>query len=475
MLLGAEGKRNGLASAMGIDFPRAVAALEFDGARYPSVSVRYKGNGTFMGSRNALKRSMKIDLNDHVPGRKIGGATKINLHTCVTDPSWMNEVLSHKLFRDAGVPAPRTAYARVQLTVPGKYDSQYVGLYSIVENVDNSFAMDRFGTRKGALFKPVTRQLFQDLGDDWAAYQQIYDPKTPISDEETRRVIEFGKLVSHASDGEFAARVGEFLDLDAFARFMAVTTWLSTLDSILGVGQNFYVYLHPKTRQFQFIPWDLDHSFGQFAMVGTQEQRENLSILKPWDGSIRFLDRVFKVDSFKSRYLALMRNSSKRSFSRNASTNRSTNSLRILRPAIQDESADMTARFDEVAAVSRPSRRPHKALDRPPDSAKPFNRLKPFVVARAKSVADQLDGRSEGMQATRGGLLRRTRRTGRQRTAWSRRPRCTRWTGGPGDFGPGTFLGPMLFGALDTDKSGDTTRVECQTRLPIVVRHLEHR
>ena len=38
-----------------------------------------------------------------------------------------------------------------------------------------------------------------------------------------------------------------FLDLDNFSRYMAVTTWLSTLDSILGIGQNYYVYLHPKT------------------------------------------------------------------------------------------------------------------------------------------------------------------------------------------------------------------------------------
>ena len=58
-------------------------------------------------------------------------------------------------------------------------------------------------------------------------------------------------------------------DLDEFARFMAVTVWLSTMDSILGMGQNFYVYLDPKTHKFQFMPWDLDHSFGQFGMKGS--------------------------------------------------------------------------------------------------------------------------------------------------------------------------------------------------------------
>ena len=55
---------------------------------------------------------MKIDLNEYVKGQKLAGITKLNLHSNVTDASWMNEVLSHRLYRDAGVPAPRTAYAR---------------------------------------------------------------------------------------------------------------------------------------------------------------------------------------------------------------------------------------------------------------------------------------------------------------------------------------------------------------------------
>jgi spore coat protein H len=403
---------------------------------------------------------MKIDLNDHVPGRRIGGATKLNLHTCVTDPSWMNEVLSHKLFRDAGVPAARTAFARVLLSVPGQYDRHYVGLYSIVENVDNRFAMDRFGTRKGALFKPVTRQLFEDIGDDWSAYRQRYDPKTPVSDEETRQVIEFGRLVSHASDGEFAARVGEFLDLEAFARFMAVTTWLSTMDSILGVGQNFYVYLHPKTRQFQFIPWDLDHSFGQFGMVGTQQQRENLSIHKPWDGSIPFLDRVFKVESFKHRYLAVMRHYNQTIFQPERIHRQVDELASILRPAIQDESAEMAARFDQVTSGQPPPPSASQSFGPPGGFGQTVLPVKPFVVARARSVAAQLDGTSEGMQATRGGFFGGPGGPGGRDNNGPGVP------GGPGElggFGPGTFLGPLLLGALDADKSGHATRLECQT------------
>ena len=54
------------------------------------------------------------------------------------------------LAREAGLagggqPTIRPAKG-VHVTVPGKYDNQYLGLYSLVENVDDNFADERFGT-----------------------------------------------------------------------------------------------------------------------------------------------------------------------------------------------------------------------------------------------------------------------------------------------------------------------------------------
>lgn len=128
----------------------------------------------------------------------------------------MNEPLSYRLFRDAAVPAPRTSYARVYLTVPGKYQRQYVGLYSVVENVDNRFAKDRFATTDGAIFKPTTRNLFAYLGEDWSKYEKLYDAKTDLTAQQKQRVIAFSKLVTSGSDAEFASQLSSFLDVDEF-------------------------------------------------------------------------------------------------------------------------------------------------------------------------------------------------------------------------------------------------------------------
>ena len=74
-----------MSAMMGIDFEYVHAAIDFNGTAFQDVAVRYKGNSTFMKSRESLKRSLKIDLNKYVKGQKIAGVSKLNLHSNVTD------------------------------------------------------------------------------------------------------------------------------------------------------------------------------------------------------------------------------------------------------------------------------------------------------------------------------------------------------------------------------------------------------
>lgn len=142
------------------------------------MAVRYKGNGSYLRARGSDKIAQGRPEQVREGGKKLAGLTTINFQNNITDIGWMNEVIAYRLYRDAGAWAPRTAYARVYVTVAGQAARRYIGLYSISENVDENFIEDRFGTRLGAIFKPSTQQPFTDLGPDWAAYNQTYDPKT---------------------------------------------------------------------------------------------------------------------------------------------------------------------------------------------------------------------------------------------------------------------------------------------------------
>ncbi|MDB6129554.1 MAG: hypothetical protein JWM04_661 [Verrucomicrobiales bacterium] len=444
-LQGQEGKRNGLASTMGIEFTYVHADLEFGGQTFKDVAVRYKGNGTFLESRGSNKRSFKIDLNKYSDGQHLGKISTLNLQNNITDPSWMNEVLSYRLYRDAKVPAPRTTYAKVSVTVPGKFDHTYFGLYSISENVDKHFVADNIPGKGGTVFKPVTPDLFKYLGEDWAKYKQTYDAKNTPSVSDKQRVIDFSRLVTSASDHDFEAKLGEFLDIDETARFLAVSVWLSNMDSILALGQNYYLYLDHKTQKFQFIPWDMDHSFGQFPMVGTEDQRMNLSLDKPWRGQNKFLERLFKVAAFKEKYLAVLKEDNESLFKPERFEAQVDELGRILYDTVKAEPGEKLARFEKVVSGEvvastgfGGNQNPGPGGNGPGGMGMATKPIKPFVKARYESVKSQLTGKNSGQSLD---------------------VVASRQGGGP-DFGPGTFLGPVFFREMDANKDNKLSRQE---------------
>jgi spore coat protein H len=391
-LQGPEGGRNGIAAAFGIQFNHAKADLEFGSRRVSEVGVRYKGNGTFLSSRDSLKRSMKLDFNHFVKGRKLAGLTQLNLHNSVRDPSHMNEAIAYKLFRDCGVPAPRTSFAKVHVTVPDTHERKYFGLYNVVEDVGSRFAEDHFGAKGGALLKPVTPQLFADLGDDWKDYNQTYDPKGDLSDDQKKRIIQTCKFFTRVGDAEFAENIGDYIELENLARYLAVTAWLTDLDGILGPGQNYYVYLHPETGKFSFIPWDQDQVFGQFPR-GSHEQRETLSIRKPWTGNgNRFLEKMFKVEAFKTKYLAMLKEFNGAAFRPDRFAPQVDELAALLRAPVAEESDARLGSFNKAAAGEILPLEMGPGF-REPVPVKP---IKMFVNPRSKSVTEQLAGKSQG-------------------------------------------------------------------------------
>jgi spore coat protein H len=392
-LRGAPGRRNGIASILGVQIPEGKANITFDNNEMKSAVIRYKGNGTLLQAEG-IKYSLKIDLNDSFPGRSFNGIDKINLHNLVMDPGYMTDAISYRLFREAKVPASRTSYAKVYIDVPDSLDNHYAGLYLLLENVDNDFAMHWFGTKKGAIFKPVTPNFFQFMGDDWNNYIQSYDPKTSMGPQETHRIIETCKFVSTASDEEFSAKIHEYFDVDNLARYLAVEVFLVEIDGLLGPGQNMYLYLHPKTLQLSLIPWDHDQSFGRMPR-GTLAERDSLSLEKPWMMGNVFIERLFKEPQFNALYLKYMKEFNETLFTPERIISQIEELTPILRPAVELESKEKLQKFDAfVGSKPRPT---EFVVPGGGGDPVPVKSLREYIVARHKSVSDQLAGKSRGL------------------------------------------------------------------------------
>ena len=195
-------------------------------------------------------------------------------------------------------------------------------------------------------------------------------------------MIEFAKLVHQADDAIFDQQVDDYLDADQFLRFLAVNVLLSNLDSFLGAMQNHYVYLDPESNKFQFLPWDMDHSFGAFPLLGTPESRRELSIEHPGGLGHSLVERVLSIPRHKETYHNYLARYLDIIFAEDKMLQQISEAAEFLRPMILATGADALMRFEKVVADEPRQGEPHV--------------MKHFVAMRRESVRRQLDGLSNG-------------------------------------------------------------------------------
>lgn len=292
---------------LGIEFKKGTATLEFQDRPMGAIRVRFKGNSSYRFARNGLKRSLKLDFNDLEKGRTFFGFTKLNLNNNAMDPSQLREALAYDIFRAGGVPAGRTAFAKVFLTVPGQHNHAYAGLFTVVEQVDERFLKARFGTKAGLLLKPEHLPGLPYWGHDWAAYTNRVQAKTAVTAADAQRFMDFTQCLNRAPDARFQAVVAEYVEVDEFLRFLALQGLLANLDSPLLTGHNFYLYLHPQTRQFLWLPWDLNEAFGCFPPGGSAREQMDLSVDHPFTRVNYLAERLLQAPALKDRYHQIVR------------------------------------------------------------------------------------------------------------------------------------------------------------------------
>lgn len=333
------------------EFPWARATVRIGGRSYENAGARYKGNFTYAASRNLLKRSLKIDLDRFGGSDRLGPLKTLVLNAGVLDPARSRETLAYAAYRDARVPAPRTAFAEVTLTVPGLHERVLLGLFTLVEDIDDVFLQAHFGASTGLLMKPEGVRGVEYLGEDWESYEGMYKPRREVSAGEARHLMDLAKLIEKAGDAEFHQRIGTFLDVDAFLRFLAVSAMIVHLDSPLAMPQNFLLHLPAADGRVVFLPWDMDLSFAAWPMGGPTEQQLNLSLLHPHVGEHRLIDRLLAEASIRERYLQIVRDFQATSFNEQALLARIDAVETAIRDPLAREAQAIAARGETRAAA----------------------------------------------------------------------------------------------------------------------------
>jgi hypothetical protein len=233
------------------------ADFTWNGEVVTEVAVRAFGYSTLVPGKPPLK----IDFNRNVSGQRWRGLETLKLRNSYYDPSFMHDALAPWMLRTAGIPASRTGWARV--TVNG----EIVGLYTVMEAIDDRFLVRNFGNDDGPLYSidNIRGHGLMPLTDALSYFQYNTGVEGDGSDLEQLTTI-----VASGTDEELAA----VLDVDAFFVESIVRSLTGSQDSFSADGNNFYLYNDPSVDAdpddlhgtWRIIPWDYNFDFSALGI-----------------------------------------------------------------------------------------------------------------------------------------------------------------------------------------------------------------
>jgi hypothetical protein len=223
-------------------------ALRYRDQALPSIGVRLKGEASFRELDD--KPAFRLSLDEFVPGQRLFGLKKLTLNNDVQDPSSLSQSLAYRLFRAAGMPAPRCNHALVYV------NGEYYGVYSNVEAEDKAFLARWFSSDDGNLYEEAGSDLVPNSAS-------AFDLETNEAANDRSDLEALIGALERATPEDFSGTVGEELDLDRYLSFAALEALAGGEDGysyVLGVPNNFRLYRDPSTDRFVFLPWGLDRA-----------------------------------------------------------------------------------------------------------------------------------------------------------------------------------------------------------------------
>ncbi len=250
-----------------------------DGKTYGPIGVRYKGffgvlrQCFFTGENTCPKLAWKLKFNHYEPALRFYGLKRLNFHQMNGDEAQMREVLTYQVFRDAGVAAPRSVFALLQL------NGEPLGLYTLTEDIDDRFIADRFRDGgKGVLYKEIWPGNIERL----PAFSDSLEgaiARGPI-DPSGLQAFSAALVEAESSDDPapavFAVIEEYVQNMDALFSYLAADRLTDNWDGIVAWycvpvcgNHNYFWYEDAFSGGFSLIPWDVEHTWRSPSPIRT--------------------------------------------------------------------------------------------------------------------------------------------------------------------------------------------------------------
>lgn len=253
------------------------------------VGIRPRGNT----SRGSGKQSYKINFKAF-RGEKFYNTKKFNLKAENNDPSMLREYLSLYTYRNFGVPAARASYAQVYI------NGEYMGLYLNVEQIDDEFVDRRYDDNEmGNLYKCL-------LGTSLESPNESYVLVNNEDVNDRTRLNHFISVLNNPSAPDFKEQLEACFNTDGYLRQLAVETLIGHWDGYSRNLNNYYLYEDTVSMQVQFIPYDMDNTWGiDWGFVDFNTEKISEWVDNSWY-SIPLTSNLINDSDYKVAYYTYM-------------------------------------------------------------------------------------------------------------------------------------------------------------------------
>lgn len=315
-----------------------------NGQIFTNVGAKLKGAaGSFRPVDD--QPALTLHFSKWAEGRRLFGLRRLHLNNSVQDPSYLNEYLGSELFRAAGIPTPRVAWATVEL------NDRKLGLYVLKEAFEKEFLRTFFGSAEGNLYdggfvQDIQNQLERDSGQGPDDHSDLKALAAATEEPDPARRWE---------------RLQQLLDVDRFATYAALSVMLVDWDGYPLNRNNYRIYFRPADRRAVFLPHGMDQLF----------QRAYLELDVGWSGSVAWA--LFDIPAGQALYETRCRQVFTNVFQLERMTNaiaRACAALEPVQPDILQRAGDLE---DQIRNRLRVLRR--DPLLKPPPSPKSASTL----------------------------------------------------------------------------------------------------
>lgn len=236
------------------------ATVVIDGVTVEKVGMRLKGNSslrgvaTGTGAANPQTLPWLIRFDKYVDGQTYQGHTDVVVRGNSSKTS-LNEAVALELIGLAGEPTQQSFATGFRINGGPEV------LRLAIELPNDDWDGASFSS-EGILYKAESTGDYSFRGDDPDSYKDVFDQETDTDDQNLEPLIDFLDFINNSSDAAFGAELGQHLDVNAFARYLALQDLVVNFDDIDGPGNNSYLRYDEATKKFTVLSWDMNLAFG---------------------------------------------------------------------------------------------------------------------------------------------------------------------------------------------------------------------